>query len=135
MTVISTEDKIAKFMITVSKFEFFLICERMDLAAIKFDQESNLQKIAGIQWEKLGDLIEKRYKFLDFDFAKYKFLIFKETSPQYLVKSPDSEAIKWDSDERPIDSWSRLLTRSFAQFRNNIAHGNKGHLLAPLYTG
>ncbi|WP_146165120.1 hypothetical protein [Mycoplana dimorpha] len=50
--------------------------------------------------------------------------MFKDSAPQFLVKADDGR-LKWDSDEAVIDSWDRLFSRSFAQLRNNIAHGNK----------
>ncbi len=121
------EDKISKFMIKISKFEFFMINENIELAHIQ--HKDGLQKLAGVRWEKLAALIEQKHRFSVFDFKSSGFVFFKETSPQYLVK--DNGSLKWDSDEVTIDSWSKLLTRSFAQLRNNIAHGNKAHILAP----
>lgn len=118
------EDKISKFMMKVSKFEFFLINQNIELASIKEDK--GFQKLVGINWGKLAVLIEKEHKFSSFDFDNCKFNILKDTSPQFLVKNIEGvEKLKWDSDNVIIDSWCKLLSRSFAQFRNNIAHGNK----------
>ena len=116
-------------MMTVSKFEFFLINENIELARIK--EDNHLQKLTGLDWQKLAVLIEKKYPFSNFKFEDSGFSVFKVTAPQYLVKSPETGKPKWDSDECIIDSWGKLLNRSFSQFRNNIAHGNKGQLLAP----
>ena len=43
--------------------------------------------------------------------------------------------LDWDSDNVKVDSWEQLLARSYSQFRNNIAHGNKSQLLAPFTEG
>lgn len=121
------EDKISKFMIKVAKFEFFLINENIELAIIQ--DKNGLHKLVGINWQKLAALIEHKHHFSEFNFESYGFRVFKDTSPQYLVK--DNGSLKWDSDQVTIDSWGELLTRSFAQLRNNIAHGNKAYTLAP----
>ena len=62
--------------------------------------------------------------------AAWRLRIFAETAPQYLVAKRDG-VLDWDSDNLPVDSWDRLLSRGFAQFRNNVAHGNKHQMTAP----
>ena len=121
------EEEIARFLITTSKFEFYLISSDTKLAHTK--AKGRLEIVAGINWTELAYRVETKHPFAKFDFEQSPFCIFKEASPQYLVKT-ESGRLKWDSDDLPIDSWERLLTRSYAQLRNNIAHGNKAHLTA-----
>lgn len=110
----------------VARFEFFLINSNIELGKIN-EESSGLKKITGVNWGKLARLLEKKFKFVDFNFKEYNLEIFKNTAPQYLVKS-ESGQLKWDSDDKAIDSWEILLSRGFAQLRNNIAHGNKAHI-------
>lgn len=119
------EDKISKFMFTCSKFEYFVINEDTELGKIgKMIDTPPLQKIVGLDWKKLAKKI--KINFEDFNFGSSGFEILKEEPPQFLVKA--EKKLKWDSDNAAIDSWEKLLTRSFAQLRNNIAHGNKAHM-------
>jgi hypothetical protein len=122
------EEEIARLMLKMSKFEFYLVNRDIELArttAIK-----GLNVVTGIDWNRLARWVEAKHPFTKFDFAQSRFQAFKETAPQYLVKM-ESGRLGWDSDDRPIDSWERLLSRSFAQLRNNIAHGNKAQMPAP----
>ena len=120
--------RIARFMLMVSKFEFFLVNTDLSLAHIR--QTNGLRKIEGTNWARVAGLVEERFPFARFDFAPSGFGIFHVTAPQYLVVGDDG-VLKWDSDDESIDSWERLLARSFAQLRNNVAHGNKAQLPAP----
>lgn len=122
------EDRIALFMLKVSKFEFYLINKNTDLAHVR--SHNGLEKVEGIDWQRLAATVEGKIPFSEFNFDVCRFGIFRGTVPQYLVKASDGR-LKWDSDNDPIDSWERLLTRGFAQLRNNIAHGNKAQLPAP----
>lgn len=119
------ENKISKFFVTVSKFEYFLINNNIKLGKVS-DQSGALQKISGLDWNKLSKLIEQKQPFDLFNFSSGGFEIFKNEPPQFLVK--ENGNLKWDSDETIIDSWEILLSKSFAQLRNNIAHGNRVHL-------
>ncbi len=123
------EADISKFMMKVSKFEFFLINRNIELCKVS-DKDTEIKRLAGIQWDKLAVLIEEKYPFSRYhsEFASYGFSIFKDSPPQYLVKLADTGRLKWDSDECQIDSWGKLVVRGFAQLRNNIAHGNKALL-------
>ncbi|KSV75983.1 hypothetical protein N185_16175 [Sinorhizobium sp. GW3] len=120
------EDKISEFMLRVAKFEFFLINADIDLAHV----ETATGIIKGLNWTRLAQRVEDKYPFATFDFDNPPIRMLKETAPQYLVKSVEGR-LKWDSDDEAIASWDLLLNRSFAQLRNNIAHGNKGLLPAP----
>ncbi len=88
--------------------------------------KNKLKKVTGIEWGKLAALIEEKKKFHDFDFSTSEFGCLKTDYPQLLVE--DEGKLKWDSEETEIESWEKLLIRSYAQLRNNIAHGNKAHL-------
>lgn len=126
------EREISDFMLKMSKFEFFLINQNIELGRV--EQKGTLQKITGIEWEKLATMLERKYKFQSFDFHSYKFFYFISNVPQYLVRSDRGE-LKWDSDDVTVDSWSKLLIRGYAQFRNNVAHGNKAHLASQFTEG
>ncbi len=120
------DEKIARFMLKVSKFEFFLINTDINLARI----HKTTGNVIGLDWARLADVVEAKNPFSEFDFQQTAFSMLKDTTPQYLVITPERR-LKWDSDDQPIDSWERLLLRSFAQLRNNIAHGNKAQMPAP----
>jgi len=114
------EEEISHYMLRVAKFEFFLVSTDINLAHVSGAN----QAILGVNWTRLAQHVEHRYPFAQFDFDHPPIRIFKETAPQFLVQS-DHGGVKWDSDDVFIDSWDRLFSRSFAQLRNNIAHGNK----------
>ncbi|WCK68982.1 hypothetical protein [Agrobacterium tumefaciens] len=120
------EDKIAVFMLRVAKFEFFLMNADLSFAHV----ETITGIVKGLNWTRLAQRVEEAQPFAKFDFDNSPIRLFKETSPQYLVMGPEGR-LKWDSDDEVIQSWDRLLNRSFAQLRNNIAHGSKGLLSAP----
>lgn len=126
------EEEISRFMLATSKFEFFLV--NRDLRFAHTIDVRGLRAISGVNWTEIAARIEERFPFATFNFAPSGFLAFKESSPQYLTVRKDGR-LKWDSDDIHIDSWDRLLSRSFAQFRNNIAHGNKGQMPAPFTYG
>ncbi len=113
------ENKIANFMLHLSKFEFFLITFGDNEFALK----NCNNKITGVNWIKLGKVVASKYTFSEFDFAERGFEIFKKTTPQFLVKTENR--VKWDSEDITVDSWKILFTKGLAQLRNNIAHGNK----------
>ncbi len=114
------EEQISHYMLRMGKFEFFLVSMDINLAHVNGAN----QAIMGVNWTRFAQLVEHYYPFAQFDFDHSPIRMFKETAPQFLVKS-DHGGLKWDSDDVVIDSWDRLFTRSFAQLRNNIAHGNK----------
>ena len=120
------EEEISHYMLRVAKFEFFLMS--MDITLAHVNGASNA--ITGVNWTRLAQLVEQYHPFAHFDFDHPPIRMFKETAPQVLVKSHHDE-LKWDSDDVFIDSWERLFTRSFAQLRNNNAHGNKALMPAP----
>lgn len=123
------EQQLSEYMMRFSKFEFFLM--RMDPA---FVQTNAGQRVVGVQWEAVASKVEAAFPWATFDFASSGFDIFRKEPPQYLTLRGDGE-LDWDSDVQPIESWSRLLTRSFAQLRNNIAHGSKGNPPRPFTHG
>ncbi len=114
------EEMISQYMLRMGKFEFFLVSMDIELAHVSGAN----QAVMGVNWTRLAQRVENRYPFAQFDFDHPPIRMFKETAPQFLVKS-DRGGLKWDSDDAAIDSWDRLFSRSFAQLRNNIAHGNK----------
>ena len=116
-------------MMRFSKFEFFLM--RMDPAFVRTNAE---RRVVGVQWEAVASKVEAAFPWASFDFGASGFEIFRNEPPQYLTLRDDDE-LDWDSDVQPVDSWSRLLTRSFAQLRNNIAHGSKGNPPRPFTHG
>lgn len=122
------EEEIARLLMKMAKFEFYLVNSDSDLAHTR--KTNRFDVISGINWTKLADKLERKVPFAAFDFEKTALHIFKETAPQYLVRA-DGGRLKWDSDDVNIDSWERLLSRSYAQLRNNLAHGNKAQMPAP----
>ena len=117
------DEKISKFMLKFSKFEFYLITQFLELARTTECPIKNCKKIAGLNWERLAKKLEEKNKFSDFLNNKH-FPLLSTNPPQYVVIT-DKRKLKWDSDEAKIDSWETFLTRSLAQLRNNVAHGNK----------
>lgn len=122
------EHEVAAFMMKVSKFEFFLVNRDRKLAHIS--EVRSLSIVTGVNWTKLAQYVEDRFPFKKFDFKASGFNAFVETAPQYLVVKQDG-TFGWDSDNVAVDSWDQLLSRGFAQFRNNVAHGNKYQITAP----
>jgi hypothetical protein len=116
------EDEIARFMLRAAKFEFFLANTGIELAQLRPLGHFNI--VTGVNWTNVANRVEAKYPFEAFDFKITEFNIFRDTAPQYLVWDVE-RGFKWDSDNAPIDSWDRLLSRGYAQLRNNIAHGNK----------
>ena len=122
------EEVIARLLMKMSKFEFYLVNRDTELAHTR--TANGLEVVTGINWTRLAQQIERAYPFSKFDFGRSSFGVLQETAPQYLVKTANGY-LKWDSDDLPITSWDRLLSRSFAQLRNNLAHGNKAQMPAP----
>jgi hypothetical protein len=122
------EEQIARFMLRAAKFEFFLV--NFDTALAHTKAIESLEVISGVNWTLVAKKIEAKSPFAAFDFEHAEFLMLRATSPQYLVKS-QQYSLAWDSNDEAIVSWDRLLNRSYAQLRNNIAHGNKIQLAAP----
>jgi hypothetical protein len=120
------EEQIARFMLRAAKFEFYLVNNNMDFAQTK--PVGAFEAIAGIQWSKVAQSLQKICPFEGFDFDASPFGVLKRTAPQFLVKG--DRRLRWDSDDNPIESWERLLGRSYAQLRNNVAHGNKAQVPA-----
>lgn len=120
------DEEISKFLLLAAKLEFFLINLSQDFAHV----HGETRVVNGINWDRIGQSLESKYPFEAFDFAGSGFQLFKETSPQLLV-AKDGGGLKWDSDEFEVSSWQILLGRSYAQLRNNVAHGNKAQLPAP----
>lgn len=120
------DNEIAEFMLLAAKLEFFLV--NLDQGFAHSDGETSV--VRGVNWERIGQSLEHMHPFAAFDFEGSGFQIFKETVPQYLVAKEDG-GLKWDSDEVEVMSWPVLLGRSYAQLRNNVAHGNKAQLPAP----
>ncbi|WP_299648436.1 hypothetical protein [uncultured Tateyamaria sp.] len=120
------DDKIAEFILLAAKMEFFLVNLDQDFAHV--DGETRV--IRGVNWNRIGQSLEDMYPFADFDFEGSGFQILKETLPQYLV-AKENGGLKWDSEDVVVSSWQTLLGRSYAQLRNNVAHGNKAQLPAP----
>ncbi|MGS4991009.1 hypothetical protein ACVDG9_23795 [Roseibium sp. RP-7] len=116
---------IARFMIDAAKFEFFVV--NLDLRFAHIDPVTNA--VTGVNWELLGQAMEEIFPFDEFDFSNSDFEIFRLTVPQKLVVS-ELGGLKWDSEEVEVSSWRVLLGRSYAQLRNNVAHGNKAQLPA-----
>lgn len=120
------EKDIANFMLLAAKLEFFLVNLDQDFAHV----DGTSRVVRGVNWDRIGQSLESRHPFTEFDFAGSGFQIFKETVPQLLVAT-EGGGLKWDSDEVKVSSWQILLGRSYAQLRNNVAHGNKAQLAAP----
>lgn len=119
------DEEIANFMLLAAKFEFFLVNLDQNFAHV----QGSMGVVVGINWERVGQSLQARHPFASFDFAGSGFQIFKETAPQYLVVK-EGGGLKWDSDLIEVSSWQILLARSYAQLRNNVAHGNKAQLPA-----
>ena len=120
------DEEISKFMLLAAKLEFFLVNLNRDFAHV--DRETRV--VRGVNWDQVGQSLEGKYPFKEFDFVRSGFQLFKETTPQLLV-AKDGGGLNWDSDEIEVSSWKVLLGRSYAQLRNNVAHGNKAQLPAP----
>lgn len=121
------EMKITNYLVRCAKFEFYLINKNCSYA--KTEDMGPLKKVTGIDWSKLAADLERKYTFAEFDFVQNGFDFLKVNRPQYLVLN--GGGLKWDSDTIDIQSWILLLSKSFAQLRNNIAHGNKSLLPSP----
>lgn len=122
------EEEISQFILAAAKFEFFLV--NHDIRFAHVTNVRGIRAVAGVNWNVISVDVESRFPFASFDFAAKGILIFKETVPQYLTVGWGG-TLKWDSDNAPIDSWDRLLSRSYGQLRNNVAHGNKHQMPAP----
>ncbi|RDD65289.1 hypothetical protein DU478_15390 [Thalassococcus profundi] len=120
------DEEISKFMLLAAKLEFFLVNLTQDFAHV--DGETRV--VRGVNWDRIGQSLEGKHPFEEFDFVGSGFQVFKRTTPQLLV-AKDGSGLKWDSDEIEVWSWQVLLGRSYAQLRNNVAHGNKAQLSAP----
>jgi hypothetical protein len=120
------DDKIADFMLLAAKFEFFLV--NLDQAFAHVNGTTRV--VTGVNWDRVGQSLEGKHPFDEFDFAGSGLQIFKETAPQFLI-APENGGLKWDSDEVKVSSWQILLRRGYAQLRNNVAHGNKAQLPGP----
>ncbi|RZS76894.1 hypothetical protein EV217_5126 [Phyllobacterium myrsinacearum] len=123
------EQQLAEYMMRFAKFEFFLM--RVDPGFVQKNKEN---RVTGVQWDMLANEVEKVFPWATFDFDNSGFAIFKDQPPQYLIIRED-HSLDWDGDADPVDDWSKLLTKSFAQFRNNIAHGSKGNPPRPFTHG
>jgi hypothetical protein len=110
-------------MLLAAKFEFFLV----NLGQRFAHGNGTTKTIAGVNWDRIGRSLEDKHPFNEFDFANSGFQIFKDTVPQFLVEKENGR-LKWDSDGDVFSSWQVLLSRGYAQLRNNVAHGNKEHL-------
>lgn len=113
-------------MLRAAKFEFYIVNRNMDYG--RTNTSGPFEVIVGIQWGKVARELELICPFHSFDFDNSRFAALKKTAPQFLVKGDNGP--RWDSDQKDIDSWDRLLNRSYSQLRNNIAHGNKAQLPA-----
>lgn len=113
-------------MLLAAKLEFFLVNLDQDFAHV--DGETRV--VRGVNWDCVGQSLESKYPFIGFDFESAGFQVLTETVPQYLV-AREGGGLKWDSEEVEVSSWQTLLGRSYAQLRNNVAHGNKAQLPAP----
>jgi hypothetical protein len=120
------DEEIADFMLLAAKFEFFLV--NLDQAFAHVDNKTRI--VTGVNWDRVGQSLERIHPFNEFDFASSGFQVFKETAPQFLMAKKNG-GLKWDSDEVEVSSWQILLRRGYAQLRNNVAHGNKAQLPAP----
>lgn len=122
------EEQIARFLIRAAKFEFYLVYSDRSLAQTR--EIAGLAVMTGVNWPLLAHKLEAVEPFGDYDFGTSPFGIFRETVPQFLVLTAESQ-LSWDSEEVAINSWAILLTRGYSQLRNNIAHGNKAFPPAP----
>ncbi len=119
------DEEISEFMLLAAKLEFFLV--NLDQAFAHVNEKTRV--VRGINWDRIGQSLEDKHPFAKFDFERSGFQLFKETIPQLLVAKKGG-GLKWDSDEIEVSSWQVLLGRSYAQLRNNVAHGNKAQLPA-----
>nr|WP_321444935.1 hypothetical protein [uncultured Cohaesibacter sp.] len=120
------DEEIAKFILLAAKLEFFLVNLNQGFAHV----DGKTRVVRGVNWDQVGQSLEAKHPFKEYDFEGSGFHLFKETTPQLLV-AQDGGGLKWDSDEIEVSSWKVLLGRSYAQLRNNVAHGNKAQLPAP----
>lgn len=120
------DEEISRFMLLAAKLEFFLVNLNQDFAHV----DEKTRAVRGVNWGRIGQSLEGKHPFKKFDFAGSGFQLFKETIPQRLV-AKDGGGLKWDGDEIEVSSWQVLLGRSYAQLRNNVAHGNKAQIPAP----
>lgn len=120
------DEEIANFMLLAAKLEFFMV--NLDQTFAHVDGKTRV--VRGVNWDQIGQSLEVMHPFTEFDFVGSGFQLFKETAPQFLV-AREGGGLKWDSDEVEVSSWQILLGRSYAQLRNNVAHGNKVQLPAP----
>jgi|GEM_PF-5963767 len=111
------EQKISDYLIRCAKFEYFLIRHNPSFAKTNTDG-----KITGVNWKELAKAIEELHPFSG---AIPDFAILKSDPPGFLVA--ESGKIDWKKNPAKIDTWKKLLISSFAQLRNNIAHGSKAH--------
>ncbi len=123
---VALDDEIAAFMLIAAKFEFFLVNLDQDFAHL----DGTKGAVTGVNWDRVGQSLEVKHPFNEFDFEASGFHIFRETAPQLLV-AKENGGLKWDSDDFEISTWQILLRRGYAQLRNNVAHGNKAQLPAP----
>ncbi|MGE0269576.1 MAG: hypothetical protein AB7S78_14090 [Candidatus Omnitrophota bacterium] len=124
------EQEISDLLLRFAKLEFYLINKNSEFA--RTESIGKMTKITGFDWQKVAPVIQDKASFQCYDFKNSPFKILKDEPPQFLTITQDcNKKIKWDSDDTPINSWDRFLTRSVAQIRNNIAHGNKAHIPAP----
>ncbi|MGX5851699.1 hypothetical protein ACWGTO_32330 [Mesorhizobium sp. PL10] len=122
------ETDIAIFMLQASKFEFFLI--NRSRSFIHTVSTKGRTIVTGVNWTRVAQAVEAAAPFASFDFISSGFKIFIETTPQCLVIKHNGQ-LGWDSDDEAVNSWDGLLSRSYAQLRNNVAHGNKHQVPAP----
>jgi len=119
------DEKVARFMLRAAKFEFFLV--NFNIGFAHLSDHDMFHTVAGLNWSALAEHVEQKCPFAAFDFETAGFAAFKHTAPMYLTWHSDA-GLKWDSRMEVIDSWDKLFNRSYAQLRNNIAHGNKMQL-------
>ncbi|MER9387801.1 hypothetical protein [Mesorhizobium sp. M0435] len=124
------EQDIALLTVRIAKLEFYLLTISSKFAQL----DAGGKRIIGFDWQRVGREIENCVPFATFDFANSGFAILRDTAPQFLTVTNDGN-LHWDSDDHPIDSWERLMDRSFAQLRNNLAHGSKHRPAAPFTHG
>lgn len=108
------EQDIALLMVRIAKLEFYLLTVSSKFAQL----DDGGKRIIGFNWQRLGREIENCVPFATFDFANSGFAILRDTAPAVT----NDGNLHWDSDDHPIDSWERLVGRSFAQLRTN--HGS-----------
>ncbi len=111
------EQEISDYLTRSTKFEYFLIHHNPSFAKRKSDK-----KIIGINWEALADHIERSHSFAT---ATQNFSTLKSQPPGFLVIR--NEQVEWEPNCAIIETWKDFLINSFAQLRNNVAHGSKAH--------